>query len=65
MNIKDVPMWIVSGGIGHAVSKGLDPSYTACRSLIFGGGEQTEMPKRICQKCRKRIKDATLIKENK
>ena len=64
MDIKDIPMWIVSGGIGHAVQQGLDPSYTACGSVIFGGGEQTEMPKRICKKCRKRIKDATLTKKD-
>ena len=65
ITIKQVPRWMVHGGYGHAVAKICDPGiYTACGTLWWGCGDsdtQTTAPKRICRKCRKRLKDATLI----
>ena len=61
IDIKDVPAWTTSSGIGHIVMKGISPSFTACGSLIWGGEIEKEVPKKICKKCRAMLDKITPI----
>jgi hypothetical protein len=62
ISIDQVPRWYVSdGNIGHAVAGcGNGIVRTACGTLSFDNTEstQTDRPKRICRKCRQRLKVA-------
>lgn len=63
MTVEDVKHWIVFRGVSHAV--GMERSgwcHTACNSLITGQS-QPKSNRRICLKCRMRLKDAKPIKE--
>ena len=61
VTIDDVPLWIVSAGISHAVAeRQCGTCYTACGSLIWGDAQQ-ERTKRVCRRCRERLKQATLV----
>ena len=62
--IEDVPMWVVMNGIGHVVASGSCPCFTICSHMMYAG-EQTARPKRICKKCRARLKEpeTSLIKK--
>jgi len=62
--IEEVPMWIIWHGIGHVVGRGVstDAWYTICGHMMCAP-MQSEIPKRICKKCRAKLKEAetTLI----
>jgi hypothetical protein len=61
VKIEDVPRWVIMRGIGHAVRQMNGwGAHTACDHLIYGK-LQAHTPKRICRKCRKRLKEARLF----
>lgn len=58
---KDVPVWLMSKGIGHIVLSKEEPG-SLCRTphnLVWGGETQTAIPKRICQECREAMQHIT------
>lgn len=58
VTVEEVKMWATYKGVGHAVAcaNGYWVS-TACN--IFANFDQTtDRPKRICRKCRARLRDA-------
>jgi hypothetical protein len=61
ITIDQVPLWAVACGLGHAVESRND-GYTVTACGIWGNlrGHTKRKPKRICAKCRERLKDATL-----
>jgi hypothetical protein len=62
VTVEQVPVWLILDGIGHAV-QGTNCGWfqTGCGTLTPGGTEQKEVPKRICRRCRERLKEATLL----
>ena len=64
VKIEDVPRWAMDWhGIGHAVACEQAPYvYTACQSWANFSPLATGIPKRICRKCRERLKVAFLKK---
>lgn len=71
ITIKQVPVWGIEdnwspgGPRGHIVMSAenrgetLTWARTACGSLFSSLTSQTEVPRRICRKCRQRLKDIT------
>lgn len=62
--IGDVKLWAVDHrGIGHAVGDARDHCcWTACCTVLIGGWEPSATrPPRVCRKCRKGLKDCTLL----
>lgn len=61
--LNEVKRWVIACGIGHVVSscggKGL---FTLCSHWYLGRWDYrelpTEIPKRICRKCRQKLKTA-------
>jgi hypothetical protein len=70
VSIDQVQRWyVIYSNIGHAVAGcGNGMVHTACGTLSFDNTDstQTDRPKRICRKCRERLKVAELLQpENK
>ena len=69
VQVEDINSWYIESGIGHVISHIKDPgAYSACGSLFWGvwGGDLTkDTPKRICAKCRKKLKSATLASKER
>lgn len=65
VTIEDVPCWQMGKGVGHAVAW-VDGGWTMwlCGTLITTDRTTTELPKRICRECRKRLKTAKPTQEN-
>jgi hypothetical protein len=63
VSIEQVPMWLpLRGNIGHAVELSKMGWYlTACGTFTPNGPPTPRRPKRICRKCRKRLREATLL----
>lgn len=61
VRIEDVRFWTVFGGIGHVVeqSDGKGTLWTLCGSMMLNS-LSPDRPKRICRKCRARLKDPKL-----
>jgi len=61
VRIEDVRFWTVFGGIGHVVgqSDGRGALLTLCGSMMLNS-VSVDRPKRICRKCRARLKDPKL-----
>jgi hypothetical protein len=64
LTVDQVPLWAVERGIGHAVSA-RNGGYvmTACGTWGNLNEQTAKTPKRICLKCRERLKDATLLRK--
>lgn len=63
VEIKDVPLWLTSAGIGHVVvSIRSGWTSTLCDTMVSFPGDEKEIPKRICRKCREKLKKATFDK---
>lgn len=61
ISIEQVPAWIVSCGISHAIGRIAGGwCYTACNSMMTGD-HQKQHNGRICKRCRERLKVATLV----
>lgn len=59
--IDDVKVWITYAGISHAVaSRSGHVCITACSSMIWGDPQPTRA-KRVCRKCRERLKKALQV----
>jgi hypothetical protein len=62
VSIEQVPMWGILDGIGHAIQRSEHGwSMSACNCWSPSFHIQKERPKRICSKCRKRLREATLV----
>lgn len=63
MNIEQVQLWSVAGGIGCIVMPNRsDTAYTACGLLRFGGQETVTKPPRVCVGCRKALPDLVPVR---
>lgn len=62
VDIKDVKVWAVSGGISHVVAEQLVAgTFTACNVLMVGDWRRRTRTRRVCTKCRDRLREAALI----
>jgi len=64
--LSDVKRWFISRGIGHIVAScSSNGIFTLCPSWIVGWWDfrklPTEIPKRICRKCRDNLKKAKVV----
>lgn len=60
--IEQVKHWLKLCGVGHAVAEVRSGwSYTACNKMISGDPTGTTPPRRICKRCRERLKVAELV----
>ena len=60
VDIKDIKVWAVKDGISHVVAEQMSAgTFTACNSLMWGDWRRKTRTKRVCAKCRERLKDAT------
>lgn len=61
VELKDIRVWAVKDGVSHVVAEQTSAgTLTACNSLLWGDWRRKTRTKRICQKCRDRLKEATL-----
>lgn len=59
---KDVPLWLMSKGIGCIVLRSQSPGpwYYTPHSIVVGGKTSKTMPKRICKTCREAMSKITV-----
>lgn len=61
VDIKDIKVWAVSRGISHIVAEQVAAgTFTACGTLFVGDWRRKRRTKRVCERCRERLKEATL-----
>ena len=60
VDIKDVKVWAVNKGVSHVVAEQTGAgTYTACQTLMWGDWRRKTRTRRICARCRERLKEAT------
>jgi hypothetical protein len=63
VTIADIKVWAIDKGISHIVAAQVPlGTFTACGTVFAGDWRRKRRTKRICEKCRERLKDATLEK---
>ena len=62
VTVEQVKHWHVFAGVGHVVSARLGTGWLelACGTVCTGDATG-ERPKRVCRKCRERLKDAVPV----
>jgi hypothetical protein len=66
VSIDEVKLWATDKGIGHAVSRIWKAHYAHTACDILANFRTTPVrPKRICRKCRARLRFATLSTSSK
>jgi hypothetical protein len=60
VELKDIKVWAIDKGISHIVAAQVPlGTFTACGTVFAGDWRRKRRTKRICEKCRERLKDAT------
>jgi hypothetical protein len=64
VSVGQVPRWITLRGVSHAVAEVRQGwTITACDKMVTGDPDSTsELPKKVCVKCRLAIKTCDLAK---
>ncbi len=61
VDIKDIKVWAVDKGISHIVAAQVSlGTQTACNTIYAGDWRRKTRTRRVCEKCRERLKEATL-----
>lgn len=63
VTVEQVKAWVLDWHkIGHAVAdERAGWVWTACQTVMTSGVATAERPRRICRKCRERLKVGTLV----